>query len=400
MKMMNAVKESMDELKSKAKKPKAKPELSPKQKQLQTLVEQKEKKNERTPLHFVAQNGSMKAIEVFLKYSENIEVSDKHGLSPVHLAAWHGHSEMVSRLLEMEFYVDSKDKEGRSVLYLAVESGNVDVVDVLLNEHYDPMVETLKEWTPLHLAAFLGHLDIISSLMAATEDLSMRNNHDDTPLHLAASANQPEAVALLISDKRCKINAQNLRQMSPLHCAVDNGHQMVIEHLLVAGANLKLLEKSEKTALGCACRNGAIGTVDMIMKAERFQQLKREGLIDKNVQFSAQNRVEVDLDLFKRILWRVTSKHFRKGEWKSLAEVWGFTQDHILVIEYEFAGPKSWKAHGYRMCVIWLHGLNKDDNAMRSFYEGLVEIGRKRLAEEVRRSVIKKNKAKKRCVVC
>ena len=44
------------------------------------------------------------------------------------------------------------------------------------------------------------------------------------------------------------------------------------------------------------------------------------------------------------------------------------------------SGPQSYKEHGYRLLLIWLHGVKKDENAMKNLFEALVAIDRKELA--------------------
>lgn len=51
--------------------------------------------------------------------------------------------------------------------------------------------------------------------------------------------------------------------------------------------------------------------------------------------------------------------------------------------DYEIAGMKSFKEHGHRMLLIWLHGvLVAGENSIKGLYEGLVEISRTDLAGE------------------
>ena len=51
------------------------------------------------------------------------------------------------------------------------------------------------------------------------------------------------------------------------------------------------------------------------------------------------------------------------------------------LIENMYPGKYSWKAQGYRMMLIWLHGV--EDNPLKELYEGLVNIDCKKLAGEL-----------------
>lgn len=50
-------------------------------------------------------------------------------------------------------------------------------------------------------------------------------------------------------------------------------------------------------------------------------------------------------------------------------------KNQIIVI---VAGKHAWKEHGYRMMLIWLHGL--EDNPIKELYEGLTNIDCNKLA--------------------
>ena len=43
-------------------------------------------------------------------------------------------------------------------------------------------------------------------------------------------------------------------------------------------------------------------------------------------------------------------------------------------------GPASFKEHGYRMLLIWLHGVKKDESPTKCLFEALVAIDKRDLA--------------------
>jgi hypothetical protein len=82
----------------------------------------------------------------------------------------------------------------------------------------------------------------------------------------------------------------------------------------------------------------------------------------------------------KEILWRLATKSFKQGDWKKLARHWEFTEDHIKAIEHQYTGTTSFHEHGYRMLLIWLHGVPDNENPMKDLFEALSAIGRRDLA--------------------
>lgn len=69
-----------------------------------------------------------------------------------------------------------------------------------------------------------------------------------------------------------------------------------------------------------------------------------------------------------------TSAEICSGQGHAL-QVQNFICDLIL------PGTKSYREHGHRMLLIWLHGvITAGENPIKGLYEGLVGIGRRDLA--------------------
>ncbi|XP_061907718.1 ankyrin repeat and death domain-containing protein 1B-like isoform X3 [Entelurus aequoreus] len=112
--------------------------------------------------------------------------------------------------------------------------------------------------------------------------------------------------------------------------------------------------------------------VDMIVKAERYYAWKtvnpefndsvlseypltlKLDLSEYPLTFKLDHRYETKQ--FRSMAWRLTYQLLKPGDWKSLAEHWGFTQDQVSAIERQWTGQHSYKEHGNRMLLIWLHG--------------------------------------------
>ena len=55
---------------------------------------------------------------------------------------------------------------------------------------------------------------------------------------------------------------------------------------------------------------------------------------------------------------------------------------YIILICLVAKGAQSYKEHGYRLLLIWLHGVPKSENPMKNLYEALVAIGRREMGGE------------------
>lgn len=54
---------------------------------------------------------------------------------------------------------------------------------------------------------------------------------------------------------------------------------------------------------------------------------------------------------------------------------------HLYNSHYHFyLGTHSHREHGYRLLMIWLHGVRKDENVIKLLFEALVAIDRRSLA--------------------
>ncbi|KAL5004492.1 hypothetical protein ScPMuIL_017948 [Solemya velum] len=352
-------------------------------------------KDDRTSLHMAARAGHLDSLTRLIDLGCDISKKDKCGATAVHCGAEYGHHECVKRLLMVGVEIDDRDVEGRTALHLAAEGGYVDVVDVLLDYAAGPNTETIRETTPLHLAAANGHRDACARLIKAGATTNSQNFQGNTPLHLSVMNDQKDVTALLL-DNKCEVDLPNNRLQTALHMAVESGFQDVVEVLLAGGASLDTKEKSGKTALQLASRGSFITIVDMLIKAERYYATARDyhekelDSIDPHRYLRTPNHPSANQ--MKDILWRLATKQLKPNDWKKLAMHWGFTPEHIRAIEHQYTGPSSYREHGYRLMLVWLHGVRKDQNVMRLLFEALVAIDRRNLAEQIRRHTNPKEK--------
>lgn len=295
-----------------------------------------------------------------------------------------------------------KNQEGLTGLHLATEGGHSDCVRILLEAGCDVNVQTEKGMNSLHYAAFHGFKDIGRMLIDAGININAVNNQKSTALHTSVLQNFPSMVKLFI-DCECDLDITDYRLQTPLHIAAEHGRQEMAEMILIAGVNLKLQDKQGKTSLDVAARGNHINLADMIIKADRFYKWEKDNLnsdsdswVARHLTFRQDHRLETQH--IRSVIWRLATKYLKPNEWKKLAKYWKFTDAHIRAIEQQWTGNKSYRDHGHRMLLIWLHGVvMAGDNPVKGLYEGLVGIGRRDLAESIRKKANADDSSPKTC---
>ncbi|XP_030323430.1 ankyrin repeat and death domain-containing protein 1B [Calypte anna] len=384
-------------------------------------------------LHFAAQNNSVNIVDYFLQdlHLNDLNKPDGNGKKPFLLASEKGHVDMVNSLITMKLFTSEKDKEGNTALHLAAKNGHSEVVEILLEQWeeinyfnqngetpfylaveggHEKCAELLLEAgsdiniltqvciqcpsstqnnnSALQIAIQNGHLSLVTFLIDKNIDLVPKPEQKSSPLHLAVINNHLPVVKSLL-DASHDINSLNHRQETPLHLAADLGNVELVEVLLKAGCNLKIMDKHGKTALAVASRSSHALVVDMIIKAERYYAMKQENPARSNdgsdFSLSFKQDHSTQTQQIRSSLWNLAYSQLKPQEWKKLALFWKFTDEQIKAIEEQWTGRKSYKEHGNRMLLIWLHGiLLAHQNPVKHIYEDLVEAGFRTLAEKIR----------------
>ncbi|NXN91948.1 AKD1B protein, partial [Rhinopomastus cyanomelas] len=277
---------------------------------------------------------------------------------------------------------------GETPFYLAVEGGHEKCAEILLEAGSDINVLTHNNSSALQISIQKGHLSVVNFLIDKNIDLVPKPEQKNSPLHLAVINNHLLVVKSLL-DARHDINALNHRQETPLHLAADLGNVELAEMLLKAGCDLKTTDKHGKTALAVASRSNHALVVDMIIKAERYYAMEKENLAPTNIGsdfgLSFKQDHSIQTKQIRSCLWNLAYNQLKPQEWKKLALFWKFTDEQIKAIEEQWTGKRSYKEHGNRMLLIWLHGvLLSHQNPVKHIYQDLVEAGFQPLAEKVR----------------
>uniref|UniRef100_A0A8D2KR38 Ankyrin repeat and death domain containing 1B n=1 Tax=Varanus komodoensis TaxID=61221 RepID=A0A8D2KR38_VARKO len=339
----------------------------------------------RTALHFAVAGNHVSAVDFLLHHKARVDIADKHGLSAIHLAAWSGNLDIMLMLIKAGADQKAKNKEGLNVLHFAAQNNNVRIVDYFIQDLnlLELNKPDEKGRKPFLLAAEMGHVEMINELISLKLFTTEKDKEGNSALHLAAKNGHSEVVEVLL-DQWEEINELNQSHQTPLHLAADLGNVEVMELLLKAGCDLTIVDKQGKTALTIASRSNHALVVDMIIKAERYYIWKQKhcqnvDLPNDNIYFKQDHSLQTKQ--IRSSLWNLAYNQLKIREWTKLAQFWNFTDEQIKAIEEQWTGKKSYKEHGHRMLLIWLHGvLMAGQNPIKHLYEDLVRGGFQQIA--------------------
>ncbi|KAJ8914197.1 hypothetical protein NQ315_015970 [Exocentrus adspersus] len=392
-----------------------------------------------TALFHAALFGHAAIVRRLIEIGALLDKKNKESKTALHVACQRGHCEVAQLLLAHEADMEARDDEGNTPLHVTAQNQQTELVHMLLEAGADPDSENQKGCTALHIACSLGCKGILELLIQHNAMLNKQNKSGNTPLHMACQANEVDIVDTLIT-RGAELNCLNTRLQSPIHIAAEMGHTEICKLLLSAGADIEQREQGGRTPLYIAARGSFTAIVDMIIKTARLDYPaheeqantgKKEGLRPKLSRKWRTNSKDdgrgKESERLREVLYKLAYKHLSHGEWKRLASHWAFTDDQIKAIEHQyngnylriyftspdarfiypipFTGPSSYKEHGFRMMLIWVHGLGPDINPIKELYESLVAIGRRPLADTLRKKIDQENEArrkghKQRCRHC
>ncbi|GMH36878.1 hypothetical protein BSKO_04751 [Bryopsis sp. KO-2023] len=185
-----------------------------------------------------------KGADVSFTYSER-------EATPLHFAAEEGHERIVELLIKAGADIDVQDIEGFTPLFLVAQNGHLDVAKILLNAGATLDLGSIDGGTPLMEALYLNMVEMVEFLLKSGADVTVRDNVEKTPLHLAVYGS-PELIQLLL-DNGAEIDAMNEFGETPIFKAAYSGNGEAIEILKKAGADLSIKDRGGDTIEDKVC---------------------------------------------------------------------------------------------------------------------------------------------------
>ncbi len=220
-----------------------------------------------TALHVAIKNKSIRSAEILSTYNGNIFAKDGNGRTALEMALNAGPSYIDMMINENTGNLT--DAMGRSIVHYFVEWQNLEAIDYCIAKKINLSIIDSYGNTPLSMC--YAHADDIEYIKLAaklieggaaplrdtydyfedavkTRNPTLRFDDGQTPLHMAVIDGQQGIVEYLI-EKGAQINAKDISGTTPLHEAVRYGRTEIAKMLLAAGANVNAQDSLGKTPL-------------------------------------------------------------------------------------------------------------------------------------------------------
>ena len=231
-----------------------------------------------TYLHYAAWSGKAAVIDLLVKLGLNdLEARDNEGSTPLGVALQPAAYPAAAKLVELGAKVMVSNTNRETPLHGAARMGSNETVRLLVEHGADVNAADNYGWTPLHNAAFTNST-LVSYLVEQGADPTggTASGLKLTPLYIAAGACSLNSVRVLV-EHGAPVNVLNDRGQTPLHYAVMNGRQDIVEYLLKQGAAVDTREELlNRGLLHAAAVRGYGGIAGLLIAAGADPDIKDE----------------------------------------------------------------------------------------------------------------------------
>ncbi|KAF3389451.1 Serine/threonine-protein phosphatase 6 regulatory ankyrin repeat subunit A [Penicillium rolfsii] len=187
----------------------------------------------------------------------------------LHVAAYFGILEQIRELIGEEADPDVADSSGQTALHWAVKNGQLKAIEVLFNEGLDMNARNAEFETPLHHAAIQTSDGLVEFLISLGSQIEARNSAGETPLLVAAKSVNLGALKGLLGSA-ANPNALDNMDRNALHLAIlasKKERQEAVKMLLSYGVDFRLCDAQNMTPLHYAVAEGKDKIVDLLLEA-------------------------------------------------------------------------------------------------------------------------------------
>ncbi|XP_075868643.1 inversin isoform X2 [Nelusetta ayraudi] len=228
----------------------------------------------RTPLMYCVLADRLDCAEILLKAGASVNKTDHSQRTALHLAAQKGNVRFLKLLLSRRANWLQKDLEEMTPLHLATRHPSPKALALLLKHIGPGEVDTQdkNKQTALHWSAFYNRPEHVRLLIKHDSNIGIPDNEGKIPLHWAAHSQEPSATQtvrciLEAAPTESLLNWQDYEGRTPLHFAVADGNEAVVEVLTsYKGCNVTAYDNLFRTPLHWAALLGHARIVHMLLE--------------------------------------------------------------------------------------------------------------------------------------
>ncbi|RDD46075.1 Ankyrin repeat domain-containing protein 26 [Trichoplax sp. H2] len=187
-------------------------------------VNQLDKENNRTPLHWACSGGYGAIVGWALQNGADPNIIDKNLQTPLHIAVAGMFKQCVNHLLDADADPNVRDKFGSTPIHTAAKNNDTIIGGSLSDGGARLDLKDSDNMTPAHFAAERGHKDFIEFLVEREANLDNVTNAGSTPIMLAAKNGHADIVKILL-DNNVYTEFNDTEGKSAYDYAVENGQE-------------------------------------------------------------------------------------------------------------------------------------------------------------------------------
>ncbi|KAF8763623.1 Serine/threonine-protein phosphatase 6 like protein [Argiope bruennichi] len=215
-----------------------------------------------SPLFSAIKNHNANILRLLIAKGADVNLTNSHCLKALHYAALSGNKEIVEELIKQSTDINDPSLIG-TPLHLAVVNNTLEVVEVLIKNGAQIDAEYKSGYTPLCLAVKRNDKEIVKMLIKNGANVNAR---DGFPLFSAIYHGFYDIVDILLQNKKIKINKIIFNDLTPLHLAAKLGHKIIVETLIIKGADVNAVTAVDKvTPLHNAASGGNHEVVKILL---------------------------------------------------------------------------------------------------------------------------------------